>query len=66
MIARLTIFPRWAQGSNEGVLDAYAQHLVDTHALDDTFYIVDLGAVERLHKVWEDEGADLSYVGVLL
>jgi ornithine decarboxylase len=35
-----------------GAIDAHARALIAQHGLEDNFYVVDLGAVQRLYRAW--------------
>ena len=49
MAAHSTAFV--ASGSAASI-EAHAQQLIQQHGLENSFYVVDLGAVVRLHKAW--------------
>ena len=42
-----------AQGDAHSI-DAHMRGLISRHRLEDTFYVMDLGAVQRLHAAWAE------------
>ncbi|KAL4419048.1 hypothetical protein ABPG77_011030 [Micractinium sp. CCAP 211/92] len=37
---------------NAAAIDEYARKLIADHSLEDNFFVVDLGALQRLHRAW--------------